>query len=224
VEDLTVGARTVNELAYERLSGLIFSGALGLGERLDERFLAERMGISRTPLREAIAQLASNGIVERRPYQGNFVRTFTLKQIHDLYEVRKELEALAVRLAAPRLQDEGLRELAETVARCRLALDENDTEAFEQTDRDFHATILRYSDNEALIAALARLSLHIQLLRHLANREPSLPEHTMHEREAILDAFTRGETETAIAIMREHIDGAHSAAISQMAGDPAVSA
>lgn len=217
MEDLTIGARTVNQLAYERLSALIFAGVLSSGERLDERLLAERMGISRTPLREAIGQLASDGIVEHRPYQGNFVRTFSRKQVHDLYEVRKELEALAVRLAAPRLAGSGIEELGLTVARCRKALDDNDIEAFEQTDRDFHATILRYADNETLTESLKRLVLHIQLLRHLANREPDLPEHTMHEREAILAAFEAGDTTTAADIMRQHIEGAQDAVLSQLA-------
>lgn len=216
MENLTIGVRTVNQLAYERLSALIFAGVLTSGERLDERVLAERMGISRTPLREAVGQLASDGIVEHRPYQGNFVRTFTRKQVHDLYEVRKELEVLAVRLAAPHLPGAGLKELADTVARCRAALDAGDIEEFEQTDRDFHEVILRYSDNETLIESLKRLSLHIQLLRHLANRAPDLPEHTMHEREAVLEAFERGDTDAAAEIMRTHIEGAQTAVLSQL--------
>lgn len=224
MEDLTIGVRTVNQLAYERLSALIFAGVLSSGERLDERLLAERMGISRTPLREAIGQLASDGIVEHRPYQGNFVRTFTRKQVHDLYEVRKDLEALAVRLAAPHLPGDGMHELAATVARCRKALDENNIEEFEQTDRDFHATILRYSDNETLVESLKRLGLHIQLLRHLANREPDLPEHTLHEREAIVAAFQLGDIDEAVRMMREHIEGAQEAALSQISGEAPTSA
>lgn len=219
MEDLTIGARTVNQLAHERLSALIFAGVLSSGERLDERLLAERMGISRTPLREAIGQLANAGIVEHRPYQGNFVRTFTRKQVHDLYEVRIALEVLAVRLAASNLPGDGLAELADTVTRCRRALDENDIEAFEETDRDFHATILKFARNETLADSLKRLGLHIQLVRHLANREPDLPEHTMHEREAIVAAFERGDTDAAVETMKAHIRGVQDAVVSQLADE-----
>ncbi|MEX1078150.1 MAG: FCD domain-containing protein [Homoserinimonas sp.] len=103
-----------------------------------------------------------------------------------------------------------------------MSFDDNNSEDFEQTDRDFHATILRFSDNETLTEGLKRLGLHIQLLRHLANREPDLPEHTMHEREAILAAFDRGETEEAVRMMREHIEGAQQAALGQLSeGAPA---
>jgi DNA-binding GntR family transcriptional regulator len=216
VEDLTIGARTVNQLAYERLSALIFAGAVGPGERLDERLLAQRMGISRTPLREAIGQLASDGIVEHRSYQGNFVRTFTRKQVHDLYEVRKELEGLAVRLAAPNLHGDGIEELSDIVTRCRTALSDNDIEAFEQTDRDFHAVIVRRSNNETLMDSLGRLNLHVQLVRHLANSAPDLPEHTMHEREAILDAFKRDDPDAAAEIMRAHIQGVQDAVVGRL--------
>lgn len=214
-----IGARTVNQRAYARLSALIFAGTLSLGERLDERLLAERMGISRTPLREAVGQLASDGIVEHRPYQGNFVRTFNRKQVHDLYEVRKELEVLAIRLAAPNLPGVGLRRLADIVARCRAALKADDMAEFEQTDREFHATIREFADNETLLYGLKRLDLHVQLVRHLANQSPDLPENSMHEREAILGALERGDAEPAAVVMRQHIQRVQDAVLSQLPAD-----
>jgi DNA-binding GntR family transcriptional regulator len=219
MEDFVVGARTVNHLAYDRLSAMILTGMLRPGVRLDERLLAERMGISRTPLRGAIGQLASDGLVEHRPYQGNFVRTFTSKQIEDLYTVRKNLEGLAIRLAAPKLPGAGLDELRQTIDRCRKALDQGDIEEFEQTDRDFHAIILRFSENETLVESLKRLGLRIQLLRHMANRVPHLPEVTVNEREVILQALERGDVEGAVVGMDQHIEGAQRAVLNQISSE-----
>src|SRR5260221_12457247 len=104
----------LNRRIYYKVRELIESGAIPPGTQLDERTLAQDTAVSPTPLREAIATLVEEGLVERRPYRGNFVRLFTPKQIQDLYEVRKTLEGLAIRLAILRLTEEDL-ELLRTI-------------------------------------------------------------------------------------------------------------
>ena len=98
----------LNRRIYYKVRELIESGVIPPGAQLDERALANDLSVSRTPLREAIATLVEEGLVERRPYRGNFVRMFTAKQVDDLYEVRKALEGLAIRLAVLRLTEEEL--------------------------------------------------------------------------------------------------------------------
>src|SRR5438874_669156 len=97
---------TLNQKAYMRLREMILNGSIVRGEQIDERRLAAELDVSRTPLREAIGQLVTEGIIEYRPYKGTSVRTFTAKQVNDLYQVRKALEALAIRLAIPKLSQE----------------------------------------------------------------------------------------------------------------------
>jgi DNA-binding GntR family transcriptional regulator len=214
--DMTIPAQTINQRAYDRLCGLILSGHLGFGERLDERVLAERMKISRTPIREAIGRLATEGIVERRPYQGNFVRTFTSEQIKDLYEVRIELESLAVHLAVARATPADVDELADTIRRCHAAFDADDRIAFEKLDQEFHESIARFSRNETLIDCLENLRLQVQLARHYANDAPDLPQRTIGERNAVLQAFRDKDGETGARHMREHIEHARAAVSTQL--------
>lgn len=215
---LAIEARTVNQLAYDRLRDLVVSGKLSSGERLDERVLAETMGISRTPVRDAISRLANEGVVEHRPYQGAFVRHFSVQQIDDLYRVRKELESLAVLLAAERMTERDLKALEKTVNRCHRALTAGDVPAFERLDQEFHESLARCSGNEALISCLERLSLQIQLARHRANAAPDLPQRTTSERESILEALKARDGARAAQYMRDHIEDVQKALLEQLRG------
>jgi DNA-binding GntR family transcriptional regulator len=219
VLDIEIPTQTVNQRAYDRLCDLILAGHLRFGERLDERILAERMKISRTPIREAIGRLATEGIVERRPYQGNFVRTFTAVQIRDLYEVRKELEGLAVQLAVERAAKDEIRELADIIKRCHAAFDRNDRIAFEKLDQRFHEHIAKVSRNETLIDCLENLRLQVQLARHYANEAPDAAQRTIGERKAVLQAFFDKDAAAAAYHMRQHIEGAQEAVSTQLADD-----
>ena len=95
--NLELRHKTLHERVYEALLGLIGAGALAPGDQLDEQALAARLGVSRTPLRAAIARLAQEGLVVTLPYRGSFVRRFTVEEIDGLYEVRAALEGLAAR-------------------------------------------------------------------------------------------------------------------------------
>jgi len=219
VESLAIEPKTVTSRAYELLVRLIGEGQIGLGDRLDERALASEMGISRTPLREAIGMLATEGVVEYRPYQGNFARVFTAKQVDDLYEVRKTLESLAIRLAAARMSDESLERVRAIVGDIDQAIAARDIAALGAHDRRFHETIAELSDNRTLIEALDRIGLQVQLIRSAANRDPQVIERTELERHDILAALERRDGERAAALMEQHIEGVKHAAVRQFGGD-----
>lgn len=213
---MAIESSTVHQRVYARLCQLLASGVYGPGQRLDETTLAKRMGVSRTPLREAISWLASEGVVEHRPYQGNFVRTFTPKQVHDLYEVRKSLESLAVREACTRMGEAEIEKLRQIVETCHGALDAGDMEEFEAADRRFHQEIAEQSRNEMLIKSLHGLGLHIQLVRHLANKESSLRAETKEHRNGIVAAFTAADADHAAEMMRLHISEVQYAVLDQL--------
>lgn len=214
--DISIESTTVHKRVYALLCQLLSKGVYGPGERLDETTLAKRMGVSRTPLREAIGWLASEGVVEHRPYQGNFVRTFTPKQVHDLYEVRKTLEGLAVREASALMNDAEIHKLRQIVDACHRALDAGDMEEFEAADRNFHQEIAQQSSNEMLIKSLNGLGLHIQLVRHLANRQPSLRAETKEHRNGVVDALARRDADAASNMMCEHISEVQEAVLEQL--------
>lgn len=198
--------RTLNWHVYNDVVHLISSGRYPAGSRLDEQQIAEELGVSRTPLREAISKLVKDGLVEHRPYRGNFVRLFSAKEVFDLYEVRKGLESMAVRLAIPHLTHASIAELRRILAEIDTALDSDDLEAYGLADKRFHDAIAELSGNETLITMLARLSGQIQLIRTMANQDPSVVEITAMERPGIVDAMVGGDVGRAMFLMEEHIE------------------
>lgn len=213
---LGIESSTINQRVYSRLCELLANGQWGPNERLDERLLAEQLGVSRTPLREAFTRLASDGVVRHRPYQGNFVRAFTPQQVGDLYEVRKSLEVLAVRSACERATDAEVAQLRLTVDSCHEALDEGDLETFEEADRKFHSQIVEFARNESLSASLRILNLHVQLVRQVANREPTLREQTRAHRDGVVESMARRDSQRAADFLAEHIAEVQESVLQQM--------
>ena len=134
---------------------------MGPGTQLDERHLSEEMGISRTPLRSAIAQLVREGLVEYFPYRGNFVRTWTKRQINDLFEVRISLEKLVVRLAIPKLSTEDIDHIRAILDDVERSLEADDLEGYAHADRRFHRFLSQQTQNQTLIEILERMSNQI---------------------------------------------------------------
>ena len=197
--------QTLNWHVYNDVVSLILSGRFLPGARLDEISLADELGVSRTPLREAIAKLVKDGLVEHRPYRGNFVRSFTAKQAHDLYEVRKGLEVMAIRLAVPRLTQGSIERLRATLQDIDTALKNEDLVAYGLADQEFHDTVASLSNNETLVTMLNQLRGQVQLIRTVANRDPTIVEITAMERPGIVDAMAAGDVERSAALMEEHI-------------------
>jgi DNA-binding GntR family transcriptional regulator len=208
--------RTLNQRTYDMVRGFIESGYLLPGTQLDERTLANELAISRTPLREAIARLVEEGLVERHPYRGNFVRTFSAKQINDLYVVRKTLEGLAVRLAVPRLTEDDLAKLGQILNATDEALEHNDIIGYSSADQEFHETIAHITENEILIASIERLKRQIQIMRVSANHDPEVVKRTALERPRILAALAARDAEQAAQLMEEHIEGVRRAVVAQI--------
>lgn len=207
---------TLNERVYHRIRQSVVSGAIPTSTRLDEQSLATEMGVSRTPIREAIGKLTKEGLVEYRPYQGNFVRAFDVGQVSDLYEVRKALESLAVRLAVPRVTAADLAVLGVILDDVQAALDSADMIAYAEADRRFHAAVATLSGNEMLVESLDRLGLQIQLVRTVANHDPATVARTAHQRPEILAAFATRDSDRAARLMEEHIESVRQAVARQL--------
>lgn len=207
---------TLKERVYYRLRDLIISGDLPLGSQIDERKVTKMLSISRTPFREAIGTLVKDGLVEYQSYRGNFVRRFTSKQVNDLFEVRKTLEGLAVRLAVANISDANLETLIVTLDDVQTALEHNDLDEFSAADSRFHKSIAQFSCNETLIELLNHLGLHFQVIRNIANRDPNVVERTSHERPKILEALKARNGDLASELMAEHIEGIRRSVVAQI--------
>ncbi len=211
-----IGHDTLNQRVYRQLRQLVTSGGIAPGAQLEEQTLASQMGVSRTPLREAITQLVTEGLVENRPYRGNFVRAFTAEQVRDLYVVRQALEGCAVRLAVPRLTEARVEVLRAILADVQRALEAGELTWYGTADGRFHNTLASYSENQTLIDCLERLGLQIQIVRTMANDDPAVVRRTALERPRILAALEGRDVEAAVRLMEQHIEGVGHAVAAQI--------
>ena len=207
---------TLRERIYEEIVRLIVAGELPSGAPIDEKELTEKLQVSRTPFREAIGTLAKEGLIEIKPYRGFFVRSFTRKEIDDLYELRKTLECFAVELAVPRMSDRDIAGLEKVLDAAVEALRNRDMGTYGLRDREFHETIAERSENAALIETLSRLALQIQICRTIANESKEFAERAAKERDDILKALRARDAAAASALMRAHISDVQSAVLARL--------
>jgi DNA-binding GntR family transcriptional regulator len=200
---------TLTEIALQQIRTSIVEGTLPLGSALSEGQLAVSLGISKTPVREALAQLRMEGLVTIVPQSGTFVFTPTAAEVSEICVFRQTLEAAALRLsiAINRLGlVAGLTEVCVSMDKAHAAGDEN---AYLQLDVAFHELFFTHAGNRYLVDAYARLMPKVKALRtHLAAR----PEHTQcyEEHMQILDAIRRRKEREYMEILRRHIVRIHS--------------
>ena len=197
----------------DRLREMILSGQFGPGEHLQEVPLSEQLGVSRTPIREALVALGQEGMVLYRPHRGYVVRSFTLAEILQAYAVRGTLEGLACRLLAEEGIDDATRSILDTCVRDGDAilsagklLDENLAPWRQMNDR-FHQTILRATQNRCLIDVTER-TLAIPLVSsrvvHWFEFDRDKRSHQYHH--VVFESICAGRGTRAEAAMREHIE------------------
>ncbi|UJW86229.1 GntR family transcriptional regulator [Devosia sp. SL43] len=196
---------TLRERIYEEIVRMIVSGELPSGTPLDEKALTEKLQVSRTPFREALGTLAKEGLIEIKPYRGFYVRSFSRKEVEDLYELRKTLECFAVQLAVPHMSDRHIQTFERILDEAVAALEDGDLAVYGARDRVFHETIAELSGNAALIETLNRLALQIQIGRTIANESKDFAKRAAEERDEILAAFRARDIARATALMDIHI-------------------
>jgi len=191
---------------YNRLMEAIIAGELAIGTHLDEKEISEWLGVSRTPLREAINRLTQEGLVTEFPYKGNFVRKFTANEVRELYEVRKTLEVMAIRLAVSRMNADQALDISNVVHLAADAQEADDMVGFGNHDAQFHDKIAVYSGNRMLYQMLKSLGSQIKMIRQMANQNETVVKRTQFEREQILQAISDRNEELAAKFMDEHIE------------------
>jgi DNA-binding GntR family transcriptional regulator len=198
--------RTLREQVIDHLREEILSSRLAPGTELGEVALAASLGISRGPLREALARLASEGLVTITPRRGAVVTRFTRQEFIEAYQVREALESLAIRLAVPRLTDSErarLRELADGMV--ELAA-KGDVQAFFEANRAFHRIFVDASSNERLRELHEQLANQMgRLLAKSLELRGSL-DQSAADHLAILEAVDAGDAERAARLLEEHIE------------------
>ncbi len=196
-----------SDRAYAGIRSMILSGELPAGAPLGEEALAERCGVSRTPVRDALRRLEAELLVKRNETQRSFVADWSLGDVADAFELRAMLEGHAARRAAERMDDATLQRLRG----CNQAIfeairpEQPDVSGFLEGNRDFHAIILETSDSRRLSSLLATLIEQPVVWRtaHHYGRDALRRSHDEHDE--LLSAFARRDGAWAEAVMGAHI-------------------
>lgn len=183
----------------------IATGALLPGAPLDESELTARFQVSRTPVREALLQLAAAGMVEMRPRHGAVVARISLDRLVEMFEVMAELEAMCARLAARRMSAEQIDALRAAHLACQEAHDAGDTDGYYHLNERFHCLIYEAGHNTYLRDQATALHKLLRPYRRLQLRVKGRMNESFDEHQAIVDALARGEGDAAAAALRGHI-------------------
>jgi len=196
----------LRDVVFNTLRQAILKGELEPGERLMEIQLADRLGVSRTPIREAIRKLELEGLVLMIPRKGAEVAKISEKSLRDVLEVRRSLEELAIELACQRMTDTDIEELARAQDAFRSAIETGDAMTIAETDEHYHDLIYNGTGNARLVQILNNLReqmyrYRLEYIKDAAKRQILILEH-----DHILSALINRHTAEAKAAIREHID------------------
>jgi DNA-binding GntR family transcriptional regulator len=200
--------KPLREIVFESLREAIINGHLKPGERMMEIQLAEEMGVSRTPIREAIRKLELEGFVVMIPRKGAYVAGISLKDIADVFEIRVALEGLAAALAAERMTEAELEELERILVKKAEAVEANDLEEVVEADTEFHDLLYKSSRNQRLSQIISNLREQIQRFRATSLADPRRMRESLEEHKKIVEALSERNIATAQAAAQEHIENA----------------
>lgn len=196
----------LRDVVFKTLRQAILRGELKPGERLMEIQLANKLGVSRTPIREAIRKLELEGLVLMIPRRGAEVAEIKEKGLRDVLEVRKALEELSVQLACDRITPEQLCELEETAEEFKRSLRSEDVTEIAQADVKFHDVIYKAADNQRLMQLLSNLGEQMYRYRVEYLKNPEIHEQLIKEHAEIICHIRKHEKEKAVKMICEHID------------------
>ena len=212
------GYKPLRDVVFETLRDAIIRQVLKPCERLMEIQLADEMGVSRTPVREAIRKLELEGLVVMVPRKGAYVAGVSMKDIHEVYEVRSALEMLAVTLAAERITDEELDALERQVLRESEEESKKDgsLDNIIYIDSSFHDIIYQAAHNQRLVQFVNILQEQLQRFRAASLARPGRSKTALEEHKKIVEALSERNGELAARLAREHIENAENAMIASM--------
>lgn len=200
--------KPLRELVLEAIREAIINGTLQPRERLMEIQLAEELGVSRTPIREALRKLELEGFIVMIPRKGAYVADLSIKDVSDVFEIRVALEGLAAGLAAERGTEEELEELERLLVEKAEAIAQNNIEALVKVDTRFHETIYTASRNERLKTIISNLREQIQRFRLTSLSHPGRMEKSLEEHRAIVEALGSRDIQLAKQLAQDHIENA----------------
>ncbi|MEZ5878786.1 MAG: GntR family transcriptional regulator [Tepidamorphaceae bacterium] len=197
--------RTLHDELVERMRGLVVEGALKPGEKIPERELCERFGVSRTPLREALKVLASDGLVQLTPNRGATVARLTVEDLEDVFPVMGALEALAGELACRNITDKKIAEIKGVHRKMVVCYEARNLPEYFQLNQKIHELILEAAGNRTLSTHYSSLAQRVRRARFMANMSDERWKQAVGEHEDIIAALESRNGETLAAILKSHL-------------------
>ena len=205
--------KPLRELVLEAIRAAIINGTLQPRERLMEIQMAEELGVSRTPIREALRKLELEGFIVMVPRKGAYVADLSFKDIADVFEIRIALEGLAAGLAAERITDDELEEMERLIVGKQEAITSGDIDKLVEVDTRFHELLYKASRNERLATIISNLREQIQRFRLTSLSFPGRNKESLQEHKQLIEAIQARDNQLARQLAQEHIENAENALI-----------
>ena len=206
----------LRDVVFHALRRAILTGELVPGERLMELHLAQQLGVSRTPVREAIHKLELEGLVSMIPRKGAMVAEISEHGLKDVLEVRRALDAFCAELACERMNDEEKERLKEAYEAFAKATETKDTTVIAKADVDFHDIIINSTGNERLISTINNLAEQIYRYRFEYLKDESIHKGLIAEHKMLMEAIFSKNIEEAKKAASAHIDNQERSILSQI--------
>lgn len=197
--------KLLSEDIADSIRAAIIKGKFKPGEKISEGDLAESMGISRTPLREAFRKLENEGFIEIIPRKGAVVTGINPQEVNDLYEIKSTLEGLAARLASVNMREKDIEKLERINEELKDLIDKNDLEAFYRAHTKFHEVFVRLSANRRLIQMISNLNDHFKRFGIVSLTLPGQYENAIKQHGEIIQAFKKRDEKTVEEKVRTNV-------------------
>jgi DNA-binding GntR family transcriptional regulator len=201
---------------FSQIQNDILNGRYEPGESLIEKKLSDELGVSRTPIREALRQLELEGLVVSIPNKGVIVKGVSAQDIKDIYAIRMLIEGLAVRWATEKITEMEIGELKEAVELEEFYTAKNDYGHLTQFDTRFHDIIYKACKSKMLMHTLSTFHHYVQRARKVSMSDPERAKEVLVEHKAILQAICDGDADKAERLTTEHIKNASNSLLKQM--------
>ncbi len=196
----------LREVVCESLREAIRKGVLKPGERLMEIQLSEELGVSRTPVREAIRKLELEGYVVMMPRRGTYVASMSIRDVNEIFEIRTALESLSNGLAAERITDEELEQLQRLIVMIGGYVKDGNIDKIVETDIEFHELLYKAARNNRLVGIISNLREQLTRFRTLSMSHPGRLEATLDEHRVIVEAIAQGDVKAAQQAAERHME------------------
>jgi len=192
-------------LAYDKIKGLLVRGQFEFNEIYSANKLAQTLGVSRTPIREALLQLTAEGFLVSLQGRGFKIKEFTEKETKDFFETRQLIEGYVIELLGDMVGAEDLEALEKSLKQMKRAADKDDRVAFLEADKSFHMQLVHRYENRLLEAVMENIRNFVSIFGRRALSSEGRTEEVLLEHQRIIDAFRKKDVRTAVKAMKQHL-------------------